>query len=254
MRSVAVLLLSALPAVATPPESLALRGAAAGTDDDAGDEVADDDDDWRYACDGTDAALLAEIDEAFRSRVGYGETWDESICNQGNLVQGGTRALVRRRPAATPPPAAMAAAPGAASVIAEAPATPDTPAALGATAAMTTGTTAPATAAGALPSSGTVTKEPTAFERRMNDQFFAWAIPLMAAVAGLFALVVAALIGLFLQLRRQIVLEVACPSCRTRIPFVVGESPQLFCPACGAPCRVDVLGSGDALSAHAVPL
>jgi hypothetical protein len=260
MRAVALLLLSALPAVAAPPGPASPAPAVLSDEDDEDDQ---EDDGWRYACDGTDAALLAEIDEAFRTRIGYGETWDESICNQGALVQGGTRALVRRRPVAPPvaPPAAAATAaagPGAAAPGPGDLATPGADASKATTAAttgaMTAGTTVPATSAGATPSPAAAPRELTAFEKRVNDQFFALAIPLMAAAAGVFSLVVAALIGLFLRLRRQIVLEVACPSCPTRIPFVVGESPQLFCPACGAPYRVDVLGSGDALSAHAVPL
>jgi hypothetical protein len=37
------------------------------------------------ACDGTDPFLLAEIDHAFETRIGYGETWDEHICDQNTL-------------------------------------------------------------------------------------------------------------------------------------------------------------------------
>jgi hypothetical protein len=207
------------------------------------------DDDWQYACDGTDPALLAAIDEAFRTRVGYGETWDESVCNQGALVLGdGVPLRPRvRRPAPAPgdgPPAPAASASS----------TTTTPTATTTATATTTtatpgaaGTPAGAPAAPARPAKRTL-------EQRMEDQFFALAIPVMAAVAGLFCIVVAALIGLFLRLRRQVVLDVACPACAMSVPWVAGESPQLFCPACGCPCRVDVVREGGAVRAHAVPL
>jgi hypothetical protein len=71
--------------------------------------AAADDTDWRFHCDGTDPWLLAELDEAMRSGVGYGETWDETVCNQGNLVLGeGVRPVKPKRdpaaPVATPTP------------------------------------------------------------------------------------------------------------------------------------------------------
>jgi hypothetical protein len=268
MRVLAPVLFVALPGLAAPSSpGPDLQGAVAGGHDaddgvdGAGSRADNDDEDedrrWRYACDGTDPAFLAEIDEAFRTRVGFGETWDESICNQGALVQGETRA---RRP---PVPATTAVPTVDAALIPGSQATTATHAiaAPGTTASGTTaiGTTAIGTTAAAPLPSTTVPAPPpppppTAFEKRLNDQFFALAIPLMAAVAGLFSVVVAALIGLFLRLRRQIVLEARCPTCPARIPFVVGESPQLFCPSCGAPCRVDILGHGDAARAHAVPL
>jgi hypothetical protein len=49
-------------------------------------------------CDGTDAALLAELDEAMRTGIGYGETWDETICNQGTAVAGFAAPHPKRRP------------------------------------------------------------------------------------------------------------------------------------------------------------
>jgi hypothetical protein len=266
MRVLLPFLLVALPGLAAPSttSSGTLSDAATArtspaTESDPGQEA--DDDEWHFACDGTDPALLAEIDEAFRTRVGFGETWDESICNQGALVQGGTRAFTRRRPAAAAPTALAATAPGGGEIPPASTTTPGpavgpatTTTAAAATATTTTAAAATATTTDNAGNPAAAATPPTAFEKRLNDQFFALAIPLMAAVAGVFAVVVAALIGLFLRLRRQVVLDVACPSCPTRIPFVVGESPQLFCPSCGAPCRVDVIGDGHDSRAEAVPL
>jgi hypothetical protein len=308
MRALVPFLLVALPAVAAgakaPPATpatpavervLGVGDARYGDDDgaDDGDEDGDEDgadDAWRFPCDGTDEALLREIDEAFRTRIGYGETWDESICNRGMLlVGGGTTAAARRRPPAAPAtpvggPTGAATnvtttnAPGTTT---NAPGTttnaPGTTTNASGTTTMTHALTTPppappgaarTTAASAMPAEpaarpgadrATTTGAPSgpplsAWEKRVNDQFFALAIPLMAGVVGVFAVVVAALIGLFLRLRRQVVLDVGCPSCPMRFPFVVGESPQLFCPACGAPCRVDVTGAAGHAVAHAVPL
>jgi hypothetical protein len=221
MRLLSALLLVVTPALADPAAPpLSAPGAAhaaapAAGDVDDDDEGANEDDvnGWVFRCDGTDEALLREFDEAFRTRVGYGETWDESICNQGLMVVGdGVRVGPRKKKVAPPAPAAAPAA------------------------------------APALP------KGPPTLEQRMNDQFFALAIPAMAGVAGVFAIVVAALIGLFLRLKKQVVVDVACPACPTSFPFVVGESTQLFCPACGAACRVDILWNGKLARANAVPL
>jgi hypothetical protein len=235
LPGVLALLAAASPASGTP-SSPATASHAAPTDDDA----VDDNDGWQYACDGTDPELLAAIDEAFRTRVGYGETWDETLCNEGSLILGDGVRLHPRRPRAATPDAAGATATTAV------------------TNAATTGATNPATASAAsAPTSATATPAGPGrrtLEQRMQDQFFALAIPAMAAVAGIFAVVVAGLIALLLRLRRQIVLDVACPGCAMAIPWVVGESPQLFCPACGAPCRVDVVRAGKLTQAHAVPL
>jgi hypothetical protein len=286
MRAFAPFLLVALPALAAAPTGAAAAppvGAVAAAHEDVDD--ADAEDGWQYPCDGTDPALLREIDEAFRTRIGYGETWDESICNQGTLVGGGTSAMRRRRVAS--PPSVAAAATGDANATGNAHTTGDAtkagavgtatgvpgldatsrgppssgaPAPAGltgdpATATASTSVTGASSATAATTSTtGAPKKELTAWEKRVNDQFFALAIPLMTLVGGLFAVVVAALIGLFLRLRRQIVLDVGCPSCPTHFPFVVGESTQLFCPACGAPCRIDITGSGVGATAHAVAL
>ncbi len=37
-------------------------------------------------CDGTNAAFFEELDEAQQHKVGYGETWDEHVCDQGVAV------------------------------------------------------------------------------------------------------------------------------------------------------------------------
>jgi hypothetical protein len=215
-------------------------------------------DDWQYACDGTDAELLAAIDEAFRTRVGYGETWDESVCNQGALVLGeGVPLRPRVRRPAPAPEAGPTAPAGSASSTAAATATSSTNAsttAAAAAAATATSSTTPTPGGAGAPAGAPARPVKRTLEQRMEDQFFALAIPVMAAVAGLFSVVVAALIGLFLRLRRQVVLDVACPACAMSVPWIAGESPQLFCPACGCPCRVDVVRDGGAVRAHAVPL
>jgi len=180
--------------------------------------AAAEDTDWRFHCDGTDPWLLSELDEAMRTGIGYGETWDETVCNQGNLVLGeGVRpAKPRRDPAAaaasTPAPAATPAAP-----------VPEKPVL-------------------------------TPLQQRMQDQYFAIFIPVFTLFSVGLAALVAAVIVFFLRRRKQVVVAVGCPSCRTEIPFVVGEMPTLFCPACGNACRVDVDLAGGQAVAAAVPL
>jgi hypothetical protein len=183
--------------------------------------AAADDTDWRFHCDGTDPWLLAELDEAMRSGVGYGETWDETVCNQGNLVLGeGVRPVKPKRdpaaPVATPTPTP----------------TPTT-------------TTTPAAAA-----------KPTLtpLQQRMQDQYFAIFIPVFTLFIVAVAALLAAIVVFFLRRRKQVVVAVGCPSCRTEIPFVVGEVPTLFCPACGNACRVDIDMTGGRAMAAAVPL
>ena len=200
-----------------------LAGFAANADDTA----------WRFQCDGTDPWLLAELDEAMRTGIGYQETWDESICNDGNIVLGeGVRVRARAK------------APASSSSSTGSPASTD--------AAGVPGAAASAPVA-ALASSS---KKPalTPLEQRMQDQYFAIFIPVFTLFAlGLSALVAAVAI-FFIRRRKQHVVVVGCPSCRTEIPFVVGEVPTLFCPACGSACRVDVeLTDGQAVAA-AVPL
>lgn len=163
-----------------------------------------------YDCDGEDEFLLKEIDEAFKSGVGFGETWDETVCEEGLLdvyAEGATsRWPAYKRPKKPLPPA-------------PAPLTVDEAAA-----------------------------------QKANDQFFALAMPIFGFGAFALAVAIAAVIGVFLRLRKQIVLDVACPGCKTALPFVVGESPQLFCPRCGGACRVDVELKGKLSTATAIPL
>ena len=259
MRALAPLLLVALPAVAAAGNGpdVSLPSSSAASSDDTADDP-DDGDAPSFACDGTDPALLRELDEAFRTRIGFGETWDESICNQGYVVSGGTRELRRRRPApAASPTATTASMSMPSSSTSGGPAAGDAPGGRSTTApttATTTTTGSTVAAAATTASAPAPKKELTAWDKRVNDQFFALAIPMISAVFAVFSIVVASLIGLFLRLRRQIVLDVGCPSCPMRFPFVVGESPQLFCPSCGAPCRIDVTGRGSGTAAHAVPL
>jgi hypothetical protein len=172
---------------------------------------------WRFSCDGTDPELLEEVDEAFRSGVGYGETWDESICDEGLLsvyAEGVTsRWPAWRRPKKPAPPPLEAK--------------PQTP------------PIGPDFADG---------------EKRLNDQFFALFLPVFGAGAFGFAVLIAAVIGLFLRLRKSVVVDVACPGCKMPIPFVVGESLHLFCPGCGAASRVDLHVDNKITSATAIPL
>jgi hypothetical protein len=175
--------------------------------------------DWRFHCDGTDPWLLAELDEAMRSGVGYGETWDETVCNQGNLVLGEGVRPVKPKPKIDP-----------ASVAVAAPVAPPTPAAAPEKPAL------------------------TPLQQRMQDQYFAIFIPVFTLFALALSALIAAVVVFFLRRRQQVVVAVGCPSCRTQIPFVVGEVPTLFCPACGNACRVDVDLAGDHAIAAAVPL
>ncbi len=187
---------------------------------------------WRFACDGTDPELLEEVDAAFRSGLGYGETWDESICDEG-LLAVYSEGVTSRWPAYRRPP--KPSVPVVARAVAE-PAPPPI---------------GPDFATG---------------EKRLNDQFFALFLPVFGAGAFALAVAIAAVIGLFLRLRKTIVIDVACPGCRMPIPFVVGESAHLFCPGCGGACRVDLhvesahghfgrwRGQNKITSASAVPL
>lgn len=163
-----------------------------------------------YDCDGTDELLLKEIDAAFESGIGFGETWDETVCEEGLLsvyAEGanGRWPDLRRK---TPPKPTLPQKPVLS--IAEA--------------------------------------------RAAEDNFFALAMPIFGLGAVGFASVIAAVIGLFLRLRKVVRLDVPCPACRTELPFIVGESANLFCPRCGGACRVDVKKQGATFSASAVPL
>ena len=174
---------------------------------------------WTFVCDGTDFELLADVDEAFRSRVGYGETWDESICDEG-LLSVYSEGVNSRWPAYR----------------------------------RLQKPKAPAVPMVAKPQPAPIGPDFAKGEKRLNDQFFALFMPVFAAAACGFALLVAAVIGLFLRLRKTIVVDVACPACQMAIPFVVGESLQLFCPGCGDPCRVDLHVSKQITRATAVSL
>jgi len=178
---------------------------------------------WRFHCDGTDSALIAEVNAAFASGIGYGETWDETVCNQGNLILGDGVRLRKVKAKVLEP------------VIPE----PDILVGDGVLAA-----TGPVVAAEEIL---------TPFQRKMRDQYFAIFIPVFGFVGFIFCALVAVII-FFVMRRKQVVVEVACPACRVSMPFVVGESTEIFCPACGAPCRVDVEKRGDIHLASAIPL
>jgi hypothetical protein len=179
-------------------------------------------DSWQFQCDGTDPLLLAELEQAFESGIGYGETWDETVCNQGPMVLGDGVRLPKtpeQIAAANEAKAAKAAAAAAEAARIEA----------------------------AKP-------KLTPLQQKMEDQFFALFIPVFVFFAGGFAVLLAAVIAVLLRTRKQIVVDVSCPSCQMRIPFVVGESPHLFCPSCGGACRVSVETTGKSHSALAIPL
>jgi hypothetical protein len=197
-----------------------------------------DDTAWRFQCDATDPWLLAELDEAMRTGIGYQETWDETICNDGNIVLGeGVRARTPARPPVEPKTPAEALASTAPLAAGERPGTTATP---------------PAGSPGLTARPATSSLTP--LEQRMQDQYFAIFIPVFTLfLLGLSGLV-AAIVVFFIRRRKQHVVVVGCPSCRTEIPFVVGEMPTLFCPACGSACRVDVVLTNGHAVAAAVPL
>lgn len=174
---------------------------------------------WRFSCDGTDPDLLDEVDEAFRSGVGYGETWDESICDEG-LLSVYAEGVTSRWPAWRRPKKPVA----------------------------------PVVPLEVKPAPPPIGPDFADGEKRLNDQFFALFLPVFGAFAFAFAVAIAAIIGLFLRLRKSVVVDVTCPGCRMPIPFVVGESLQLFCPGCGGACRVDLHVTKKLTTATAIPL
>ena len=181
---------------------------------------------WHFQCDGSDPDLIAEIDAAFESGIGYGETWDETICNQGLMVLGdGVRTTEQ-----------VAAARARAEARREA--------------------TAAEFRAAAAKADAVEAAKPklSPLQQKMEDQFFALFIPVFAFFGAAFAILLATVIVIFMRTRKQIVVEVGCPTCKMSIPFVVGESPQLFCPACGGACRVSIEMQGKTPLAMAIPL
>ena len=91
-------------------------------------------------------------------------------------------------------------------------------------------------------------------EQKRQDQYFAIFVPVFGFMAAMLAILLAAVIAVLLRLRKQVLVEVNCPACRTSIPFIVGESVHLFCPACGGACRVSVEMHGKTASAMAISL
>ncbi len=184
---------------------------------------------WRHHCDATDEFFIAELDEALRDGVGYGETWDETVCNHGNLVLG---AGVRR----------FMPAPGLdkddADVVAAGALVADSAVA----------------AVAAVPDRVVTAPKLTPMQQKMQDQYFALFIPAFAFLATSFCMLVAGIAIFLIRKKKQVVLAVDCPACATNIPFVVGEDVHIFCPACGAACRVDVEQQGSMHLAAAVPL
>ncbi len=198
----------------------------------ADDAVAGGDNtEWRFHCDATDEFFIAELDAAMRDGVGYGETWDETVCNQGNLVLG---AGVKRFTKAPQVAADDADVLAAGALVAD-----------GAVAA----TSAVADAPAAAPSA-----KLTPLQQKMQDQYFALFIPAFGFLAASFCMMVAGLAIFLARRKKQVVVAVDCPACSMSIPFVVGDDSHIFCPACGAACRVDVEQQGDAHLAAAVPL
>lgn len=178
---------------------------------------------WQYQCDGTDGELIAEIQQAFESGIGYGETWDATVCNQGLMVLGDGV----RPPKPKPTPEQLAALQASAQLKAD----------------EATAKLAAQEAAKLSPS-----------EQKRQDQYFAIFVPVFGFMAAMLAILLAAVIAVLLRLRKQVLVEVNCPACRTSIPFIVGESVHLFCPACGGACRVSVEMHGKTASAMAISL
>lgn len=181
-----------------------------------------EDREWGGPCDGTDGELLAEVDEAFRTGIGYGETWDETICNDGLLIYGQGirrfRTIEERR-------AAWEARQAAAEAFAN-----------------------------EVGADGLTNRQRDEMAHKVDQRFLAMLIPVvglgMFAIAGL----VAGAIIVFLRARKTMVLDVTCPSCTMVMPYVVGEDSHLFCPACGTPCRVDIAYEGKTPKVAAIPL
>lgn len=142
-------------------------------------------------CDGTDPFFFEEMKNA--GTLGYGETWDETICDQGLAVygEGATsrwQAFKQKRPYKNP-----------------------------------------------------------------EDQMLALVMP-MFAMGGIAAVFLAASgLAFASRLRKRIVLEVACPACETGLPIPLDDKSarNLFCPACGAACAIDVVGKGKQATATA---
>jgi hypothetical protein len=136
-------------------------------------------------CDGTDPVLLAEIDEAFRTRIGYGETWDETICDQDSF-----------------------------SVYAE----------------------------------GATARWPAWRAKRQahqEKQFFALVTPLISVVVIGSSVVIAMIMAAIMRAKRTVVADVSCPHCTLLMPIDTGAgAQQLFCPSCGQPMTITVLGAG----------
>lgn len=145
-----------------------------------------------FRCDGTDPFFFEELEQA--GSVGYGETWDETICDDGVEVyaDGATSRWKawRRKPS---------------------------------------------------------------LKRSAEDQALALVLPLVAFGSVTAVLLGAAAVAAATRLRRSPSLTAACPACANELPISVdaGRTQHMFCPMCGAPCSVDVVGKGASMRAEA---
>ena len=136
-------------------------------------------------CDGTDPQLFEEMEN--NGTLGYGETWDEHVCDEGydTFAEGADGRWRNMR----------------------------------------------------TPRSKQVSQE---------DQMLALVMP-VAAVGGLGAIFLgAAALAAVTRMKKRVILEVACPACAAPLPIPVDDvsAQSLFCPMCGAACRVEVTGKG----------
>jgi hypothetical protein len=151
-----------------------------------------------FHCDGTDPYFFAEMADA--GMLGYGETWDEHVCDEGtDTFAPGADARWKKM------------------------------------------------------------RTPRVFRIRPEDQALALVMP-MAAVGGLGAIfLAAAAIAAIGRMKKRTVLEVACPSCDAPLPVSLDDVTSggkgeagMFCPMCGAACRVAVEGKGKSATARVI--
>lgn len=144
-----------------------------------------------FRCDGTDPFFFEELKSS--GTLGYGETWDETLCDEGLEIYGEGansrwRAFKQKRPYKNP-----------------------------------------------------------------ENQMLALVMP-MFAMGGMAAVLLgASALAFASRMKKRVVLNVPCPACDTELPIAVDDESarNLFCPACGAACAIDVQGKGKSATAHA---
>jgi hypothetical protein len=142
-------------------------------------------------CDGTDAFFFAEMNA---SMVGYGETWDETLCDEGLAIYG--EGASSRWPA---------------------------------------------------------WRRARTYKKSAEDQMLALVMP-MFAIGGTGAVFLgASLVAFASRRKKRVVFAVPCPSCAAELAVALDDETarQLFCPACGVACGIDVRGAGASAIASA---